>query len=107
MSDGIVCFKLPWMSGSLMVVEHLFVKCHLVGKVVNASFASLSIVSQFAILVCKSKSIRLMNRFSGSMVMFSLSLSSSGTKSGRRDSASDCIILCLGVCTSLMSNSDR
>ena len=76
-------------------------------RVDKASIASLSIVLQSAMRFCNSVSIKLMNRLSGSMVMLSLSSSSTGTKSGRQERASDCTILCPGVCTSLMSNSDK
>ena len=54
-------------------------------SVLIAFAASMSSSFEFAILSCRSVSINLMNSSSGSSVTFSLSWSSSGTKSGHRE----------------------
>ena len=81
------------------------------GPVPKSSFsASAALPSRSVELVmcCWSPlSISDMKRSFGSTMTFSLSVSSSGQRSGHRESASDWIILCPGVCTSLTSNSDR
>ena len=55
---------------------------------------------KFYITCCRSKSMRLRNMLSGSIIMFSLSVSSSGQMSGHWDSASDSTILFPGVWSS-------
>ena len=58
----------------------------------NASMASESSFSQVKIHSCSSVSIRFTNSLSSSIVIFSLSVSSLGVKSGRLERASDCTI---------------
>ena len=72
-----------------------------------AAVASVSKLSVLAISHWSLMSIRLMNNQSGNRAMSSLSVSFSGTKSGRHDSVSDRIILDPGRWTSLMLYSDR
>ena len=71
-----------------------------------ASVASVSRLSEFAIFRCSSRSMRFIKSLSGSSTRSSLSVSLSGTKSGRQDRVSDRIILSPGRWISLMSYSD-
>ena len=72
-----------------------------------AAVASVSKLLVLAISHCSSMSIRLMNNWSGSEMMSSLSVSFSGTKLGHCERVSERITLDPGRWTNLMSYLDR